>query len=172
MRVWRPDRFDKPLDVDVVLTSYNVLVHSDKVIKKKWRRVFLDDAHLIRNESTQTSKVCGKLNAHFRYAVTGIPIQNSEFDLHPLLRFIGYQNGQSLRHAFIRREKEMFPYFDPVDVKFENVPVELSVAERRLYDGIKKYHKTSNSTGAFSLKLILWLRQICIDAVIIVSRPK
>lgn len=167
-----PKRFTKSLEVDLVLTSYHVLINSNELIKKKWRRVILDDAHLIRNEATLMSKKCMLLRTKYRYAVTGIPIQNSEYDLHPLLRFVGYEKSQNFRYVFIRREKSQLSYYDPPNVEFVEVPVELAVAERECYENATKFFKKvhRSTRGVFNLMVIMRLRQLCIHSGIVVRR--
>lgn len=49
----------------------------------KWRRVILDEAHYIRNASTQVSKAVRRLDAWFRWCLTGTPVQNRVQDVQP-----------------------------------------------------------------------------------------
>ncbi|KAA0160119.1 hypothetical protein FNF28_05547 [Cafeteria roenbergensis] len=57
----------------------------------RWRRVVLDEAHAIKNTSTDTSRSCLAIEAVHRWALTGTPVQNSLKDLHSLVRFMRHQ---------------------------------------------------------------------------------
>ncbi|KAI0903147.1 hypothetical protein F4823DRAFT_636667 [Ustulina deusta] len=63
---------------DVVLTTYQT-----------WRRIILDEAHIIRNRTT-TSSAISELRAISRWAITGTPIQNSFADIGGLLRYLRF----------------------------------------------------------------------------------
>ena len=53
-----------------------------------WWRVALDEAHKIANTSTAIAKACFGLEARFRWAMTGTPMQNCLGDLFALLKFV------------------------------------------------------------------------------------
>lgn len=63
----------------------------------KWKRVILDEAHIVRNYKSQASEaVCG-LVADKRWALTGTPIQNKELDLYSILKFLKCSPFDDLR---------------------------------------------------------------------------
>ncbi|KAI1366205.1 hypothetical protein F5Y08DRAFT_302014 [Xylaria arbuscula] len=82
---------------DVVFTTYQTVQAEYKfkdrgdsiLFRHKWRRVILDEAHIIRNK-TATSSSLMALRAISRWAVTGTPIQNSFADIGGLLRFLRF----------------------------------------------------------------------------------
>ena len=104
----------------LVLTSYGTLVsewgqHSAVVVnenggkaKRKgtaavaganlfqvhWRRVVLDEAHIIKTRTTQVARAAFALRSEIRWAVTGTPIQNSVDELYSLLHFLGHPDAE------------------------------------------------------------------------------
>ncbi|GAA5916809.1 hypothetical protein JCM8208_004781 [Rhodotorula glutinis] len=51
-------------------------------------RIILDEAQQIRNRGTKVSRAVTRLDALFRWALTGTPVTNSLADLFPLFRFL------------------------------------------------------------------------------------
>ncbi|KAE9405481.1 hypothetical protein BT96DRAFT_915973 [Gymnopus androsaceus JB14] len=54
----------------------------------QWFRVILDEAHNIKNKTTAAAKACYALEAKFRWALTGTPMQNDVAELYSLLKFL------------------------------------------------------------------------------------
>ena len=83
---------------DMVITTYNVVSSEfDRRSKKRtdspleqtnWFRIVLDEAHMIREQSTRQSKAICTLSAQRRWAVTGTPVQNRLDDLGALIKFL------------------------------------------------------------------------------------
>ncbi|GAA5889608.1 hypothetical protein JCM8208_001072 [Rhodotorula glutinis] len=92
---------------DVVLTSYSVLestfrrehkgftkkgkiMKEDSILHKvKWHRVILDEAHNIKDRQANTAKAAFALQAHYRWCLSGTPLQNRVGELYSLIRFVG-----------------------------------------------------------------------------------
>ncbi|KAF8863176.1 hypothetical protein BDZ45DRAFT_712462 [Acephala macrosclerotiorum] len=90
---------NKLADFDLVITTYgSVASEFNHRSKKKhgtypleeinWFRIVLDEAHMIREQSTQQSKAICRLAANRRWAVTGTPVQNRLEDLGALMTFL------------------------------------------------------------------------------------
>jgi SNF2 family DNA or RNA helicase len=89
----------KLAEYDLVITTYgSVASEFNHRSKKKhgtypleeinWFRIVLDEAHMIREQSTQQSKAICRLAANRRWAVTGTPVQNRLDDLGALMTFL------------------------------------------------------------------------------------
>lgn len=83
-------------EYDIVLTTYSTLAAEDSspespVKKIEWRRVILDEAHVIKNVNALQSRAVTKLNAKRRWVVTGTPVQNHSFDLFSLMAFLRFE---------------------------------------------------------------------------------
>lgn len=58
------------------------------MFKINWKRIILDEAHVIRNHKTQTCFAVCNITSICRWAITGTPIHNKEADFFTLLKFI------------------------------------------------------------------------------------
>ncbi|CAI7611743.1 unnamed protein product [Penicillium glandicola] len=56
--------------------------------KVEWRRIILDEAHLIKNKDCATSIAIRALNGRFKWAMSGTPLHNGVEELYPYLHFI------------------------------------------------------------------------------------
>ncbi|KAI0938969.1 hypothetical protein AcV5_000510 [Taiwanofungus camphoratus] len=92
---------------DVVLTTYAILEscfrkqesgfkRKGKIIKEKspihsikWNRIILDEAHNIKERSTNTAKATFELQGNYRWCLSGTPLQNRVGELYSLVRFLG-----------------------------------------------------------------------------------
>ena len=89
----RTEDLDELSEYNVVLTTYNTAASEFSAKDKplaliNWFRIVLDEAHQIRNQTTQVSKACCALSAQRRWAVTGTPVQNGLGDLGSLIKFL------------------------------------------------------------------------------------
>ncbi|ORY08446.1 SNF2 family N-terminal domain-domain-containing protein [Clohesyomyces aquaticus] len=99
----RTKSFDKLKTYDVVVTTYQVLSsehascgEGPNGLKKgcfgvNWYRVILDEAHTIKNRNAKMTKACYDLRAHYRWCLTGTPMQNNLDELQSLIKFLGIE---------------------------------------------------------------------------------
>ncbi|KAJ4007318.1 hypothetical protein NW752_007702 [Fusarium irregulare] len=82
---------------NIVLTTYHTISaewsHSNSsktsfIHSVRWKRIILDEAHLIRNGNSRMSQAICALDSRSRWAVTGTPLQNRLGDLATLFKFI------------------------------------------------------------------------------------
>ncbi|EJD00844.1 uncharacterized protein FOMMEDRAFT_90593 [Fomitiporia mediterranea MF3/22] len=103
---------------DVVLTTYAVLESAfrkqqsgfkrgGKIIKEKspvhqimWNRIVLDEAHNIKERSTNTAKAAFELQSNYKWCLSGTPLQNRVGELYSLVRFLG---GDPFSYYFCKK---------------------------------------------------------------------
>lgn len=77
---------DKPT---VLITSYGILLRDiEFLLKEKWDLVVLDEAHLVKNQSTRTYKAACQLDCSMRLCLTGTPLENDLMELKNLFDYI------------------------------------------------------------------------------------
>lgn len=73
---------------DIVITSYAIArLDIDDLCKRTWSMVVIDEAQYIKNPESQTTQAIYKLNAGFRVALSGTPIENRLEDLWSEMHF-------------------------------------------------------------------------------------
>jgi non-specific serine/threonine protein kinase len=77
-----------PEDIDLVVTTYGMLLRQPRLLETNWQLVILDEAQAIKNPSAQQSKAVKRLKAQARIALTGTPIENRLSDLWSLFDFL------------------------------------------------------------------------------------
>lgn len=108
-------RFKTLKSYDVVLTTFGTMAselkrkeHWDELEKKgardhavaqaialpilgpssKWHRVIIDEAQCIKNRNTKAALACCRIDATYRWCMSGTPMMNSVTELHSLLKFL------------------------------------------------------------------------------------
>jgi len=148
---------------DVILTSYAILrLDADRLTRRRWNTVVLDEAQNIKNPDSQVAKVAFRLDADSRIALTGTPVENRLDELWSQLQFLnrgllGSRNDfrdrytrpisdqdetavtklrERIRPFLLRRRKrEVAPELPPRTEVV--IHCELSESERQVYDAIR-----------------------------------
>jgi E1A-binding protein p400 len=81
--------WSKPNSFHICITSYKLVVQDANMFRrKKWRYLILDEAHNIKNFSSQRWQVLLNFRTKRRLLLTGTPIQNNLMELWSLLHFL------------------------------------------------------------------------------------
>ncbi len=83
---------------DVTLTTYAILrLDAERLAGTTWDSLVLDEAQNIKNPESQTAAAAFTLQARFRVAMTGTPVENRLDELWSLFRFVepGLLGGRS-----------------------------------------------------------------------------
>ena len=74
---------------DVIVCSYGLLVqHSEQLEAIEWATLIADEAQAVKNTNTARARSLGALNARFRLAATGTPVENRLDELWSIMQFI------------------------------------------------------------------------------------
>jgi non-specific serine/threonine protein kinase len=74
--------------LDLVVTTYGMLLRQSWMEKVKWNLVILDEAQAIKNPGAGQAKAVKRLRARARIALTGTPVENRLSDLWSLFDFL------------------------------------------------------------------------------------
>ena len=91
--------------IDLVVTTYAMLVRQTWLADLSWRLVILDEAQAVKNPATRQSRAVRKLPAHARIALTGTPVENRLGDLWALFDFLnpGLLGSLKVFQSFVKR---------------------------------------------------------------------
>lgn len=89
---------DELAEYDLIITTYSIVSSElynrgkkkdvSPLLQTNYFRIVLDEAHMIREQSTRQSQAICTLSAQRRWAVTGTPVQNRLDDLGALIKFL------------------------------------------------------------------------------------
>ncbi|KAK6538497.1 hypothetical protein TWF694_010079 [Orbilia ellipsospora] len=84
-------------DYELVITTYTVVANKNLkparlLTEKYWKRVILDEAHVIHDRTSRRVKAVFALNSNHRWCLTGTVVVNKLEDYGSLLQFIQYSN--------------------------------------------------------------------------------
>jgi len=90
---------------DAIITSYPLLRRDiESYAKQSFHTLILDEAQMIKNHATQTAQAVKMLQARYRFALTGTPVENALEDLRSIFDvvFPGLFPGQKAFHDLPR----------------------------------------------------------------------
>ncbi len=156
------DSFDQ---YDLIVTTYGVVRRDIGLLEKiEFDYVILDEATAIKNASSQNAKAARLLRARHRLAMTGTPVENHLGELWSLFEFLNPGLlGRAAEYKSLARQlsddetlawlrKAVAPYIlrrtkeevltDLPPKTEQTIVCELSAAERRQYDELRRYYQS------------------------------
>lgn len=102
---------NEAMNHNIVISSYGLLQRDAKFLKRiPWAGVILDEAQNIKNPETKQAKAARALEADYRIALTGTPVENNVGDLWSIMEFLnpGFLGSQAgfKRNFFIPIQAE------------------------------------------------------------------
>ncbi len=90
--------------MDLVVTTYGMLLRQPWLLEIDWRLVVLDEAQAIKNPAARQTKAVKQLKAKSRIALTGTPVENRLSDLWSLFDFLcpGLLGSQERFKKFVK----------------------------------------------------------------------
>ncbi len=161
---------DRPKNIRnyrIVLTTYDTILsdnrrENDSILGKTWTRIFLDEAHEIRNPKSIRNNVINKLNGESKWCLTGTPIWNNAVDLYMLKKFISPKLPKAITKEYIHiRTKEVLtlPAYNLSDTECK-----FTVAQLKEYKSFERAILKESLSGEGRKKLlgnIIRLRRLC-----------
>lgn len=173
-------------ETDITITPYSIISSKKETTLAHifWDRIILDEAHEIRNNTSQAYKSACGIPTTIRWVVSGTPVFNSMKDFVSLCTFFGVpknvvqgRTSQVKETYILRRTKEdlakINERFRLPPCHFENVELDMYPEEKKLYEcafldaqeTIKDAFKNTislNSKNMVILECLLRARQCCI----------
>lgn len=174
---------------DVVLTTYEMCLFAKHALRKlQWSYVVIDEAHRLKNENSQLSRMVRMYDFKHRLLLTGTPLQNNIHELWALLNFIvpeifrdaevfeNYVTAADKEEESIEKLRSVLQLFflrrEKIDVEHSlmakkqiNLYAPLTDMQRRWYKSIlKKDMSEIEATGAAKaslLNVIMQLKKCC-----------
>lgn len=183
--------------LDVVITSYPLLLKDLTWYKKQvFHTVFFDEAQAFKNPLSQTAKAVKRIQADYRFALTGTPVENSLEELWSIFHvvfpdlFLGFKEYSNLTRKQIARRIQPFLLRRMKEEVLSDIPgkmewlesVELLPDQKNLYaaylaklkeDTLKHLDKdTMRKNRIKILAGLTRLRQICCHPALFVDGYK
>ncbi len=75
-------------NIDVVITSYGMLLRQEWLLRLRWKLAVLDEAQAIKNPAARQTKAVKRIQADARIVLTGTPVENRLSDLWSLFDYL------------------------------------------------------------------------------------
>ena len=122
---------------DVVITSFTLARKDLKLLETiNWQRIVLDEAQNIKNPKAAQTKAILKLEANYRLALTGTPIENRLLDLWSIFNF--------LNPGYLGKETQFRQSFE-VPIQKNNDPISSATLKKLVEPFILRRVKTDQS---------------------------
>ncbi|MGG0718309.1 DEAD/DEAH box helicase [Robertmurraya massiliosenegalensis] len=135
-RKQRTSLYDELKNTDVFITSYTLLRKDLNLLEReKFHTVFFDEAQSFKNPTTQTAKAVKKIQAHYRFALTGTPVENSSEELWSIYHvvfpelFRGLKSYANLTSKQIARRTRPFLLRRMKEDVLEELPEKIALQE-------------------------------------------
>lgn len=130
----------------IVLTTYGVVSYdlNNPIHSIKWDRIIFDEAHHMRNPSTQNYCAGISLKSDIKWLITGTPIQNKMNDLYALCNICGIKRPDKLpldklKLHILRRTKSEVGIHLPALYIHEKIISWANENEKRMANILHKY---------------------------------
>lgn len=140
----RIQNIDELAEYDLIITTYSIVSsevygrgkkkNDSPLLHTNFFRIVLDEAHMIREQSTRQSQAICALSSQRRWAVTGTPVQNRLEDLGALIKFLRVKPFSDPR-GFYQHILNPFKLADPEIIPKLRLLVD-TITLRRLKDRI------------------------------------
>jgi len=103
--------FAQVAETDVVVSTYALARRDEQILTQvKWRGVVLDEAQNIKNPAAKQTQAIRRLQAGYRVALTGTPVENRLMELWSIMQFLnpGYLGSQKAFHSHFARPIERY----------------------------------------------------------------
>ena len=166
-------------DVPIKLANYEVLVRDRDLVAAlglSFDLVVLDEAHRIKNKSSQTNRAVTSLDRRRSWALTGTPVENSADDLVGIFEFVSPGEisermtpramGAAVADHILRRTKDKVLTEMPPRLN-RDAQIELGPEQRETYrkaeeEGVLRLADMGReATIQHVFELVLRLKQIC-----------
>ncbi len=167
-----------PNNVTVAITTYSSFQKTKPppcLLSYPWKRVILDEGHVIRNPATKLFKEISKLQSEIRWILSGTPIQNSKKDLKTLAGWVGVPKNEDIdaitSKYVLRRTQEGQAKANP---KLALPPLTTSVIklnfesknELKFYNAIEDYYASKAHTTFDAIEGLTRCRQACTNPML------